>query len=105
MARRENMEPVFLRAEESLKAGRAGPELEADLDALDAMVRKVEGQGLYPSATRAYTPPPGPGAGTGAQWWTCPQGWCTGRGRVKPGQHPPSCAASGEFLVAGPLPA
>jgi hypothetical protein len=39
MARQENMEPVFRRAAESLRAGRAGPELEADLDALDAMVR------------------------------------------------------------------
>jgi hypothetical protein len=106
MARQEkDMEPVYRRAEESLKAGRTGPELEADLDALDTMVRQVEGQGLYPSATRTYTPLPGVGpAGSGAQWWTCPRGWCAGRGRVKPGQAPPSCAAAGESLVAGPLP-
>ena len=105
MARQEkDMGPVYRRAEESLKAGRTGPELEADLDALNAMVRKVTGRGLYPSPTRTYTPLPGSGAGTGAQWWTCPRDWCTGRGRVKPGQAPPSCTASGEPLVAGPLP-
>jgi hypothetical protein len=108
MARQESMEPVYRRAEESLRAGRTGPELEADLDALDTMVRQVEGQGLYPAATRTYTPLPGyPNAGpagTGAQWWTCPRSWCSGRGRVKPGQDPPSCAAAGESLVAAPLP-
>ena len=106
MARQEkDMEPVYQRAEESLRAGRAGPELEADLDALDAMVQRVEGQGLYPSATRTVYPGllPGAGAGSGAQWWTCPRDLCGGRGRVKPGQVPPSCAAAGESLVAGPL--
>lgn len=105
MARQEqDMEPVYRHAEQSLKAGKAGPELEADLDALDAMVRKVTGKGLYPSRTRTYTPLPGAGAGSGAQWWTCPRDWCTGRGRVKPGQAPPSCAASGEPLAPGTLP-
>jgi hypothetical protein len=95
---------VYRRAEESLKAGRAGPELEADLDALDAWVRKVAGYGLYPAPTRGYTPLPGGGTGTGAQWWTCPRGWCVGRGRVLPGQAPPACAAAGEPLMARPLP-
>jgi hypothetical protein len=56
IARQEGMEPVYRRAEEFLKAGRTGPELEADLHALDAMVRQVEGQGLYPSATRTIYP-------------------------------------------------
>jgi hypothetical protein len=107
MARQEkDMELVYRRAEQSLSAGRVGPELEADLDALDAMVRRVAGQGLYPSPTRITYPGPLPGAvrGSGAQWWTCPQGRCAGRGRVKPGQDPPSCAAAGQCLVARPLP-
>ena len=102
----KDMEPVYRRADESLRAGRAGLELEADLDALDAMVRRVEGQGMYPAVTRSMYPGPLPGSRTdsGARWWTCPRGWCTGRGRVKPGQDAPSCAAAGESLVAGPLP-
>lgn len=97
-------EIAFKRAEESLRAGRIGPELEADLDSLDEMVRRVEGQGLYPAATRAFQPLPDPERATGAQWWTCPSGRCTGRGRVKPGQAAPLCAAAGEPLVPGPLP-
>lgn len=106
MARKHNQEPEFQRAEESVRAGRIGPELEADLDALDAMLRRVEGQGLYPAATQTvYTGlPPGVGMDTGAQWWACPRSWCTGRGRVRPGQDTPVCAATGEPLVAGPLP-
>ena len=103
----KDMQPVYQRAQESLKAameGRAGPELEADLDALDAMVRKAAGQGLYPSATRTYPGQlPGSSTGTGAQWWLCPRGLCAGRGRVKPGQAPPCCAANGGSLIAGPL--
>ena len=106
MARQEGVESVYRRAEENLKAGRTGPELEADLDALDVMVRRVEGQGIYPSPTRTVYPglPPGSGAASGAQWWTCPRGWCAGRGRVKPGQDAPLCAAAGEPLAVGPLP-
>jgi hypothetical protein len=107
MARQEHdMELVYQRAGQSLSAGKMGPELEADLDALDAMVRRTAGQGLYPSPTRITYPGPLPGtaASSGAQWWTCPRGWCAGRGRVKPGQDPPSCAATRESLVAGPLP-
>ena len=104
-ARKANMEPAYRRAEESLKAGETGPPLEDDLDALDAMLQQAEGYGLYPRPTRDYTPLPGPGAGSGAQWWGCPRGWCSGRGRVRPGQQPPSCVAAGQSLVAGPLPA
>jgi len=104
MAHRQNMKPVYKRAEESLKVGRIGPELEADLDSLDEMVRCVEGQGLYPAATRTYQPLPDPQGGTGAQWWTCPSDRCAGRGRVKPGQEPPVCGATGVQLVPGPLP-
>src|SRR5690348_6928508 len=61
MAQQQHMEPVYERAEESLKAGRIGPELEADLDLLDEMVRRAEGQGLYPGVTRSYQPLPGGG--------------------------------------------
>ena len=104
MAGQQNMEHVFQRAEDSLKAGRIDPELEADLDSLDAMVKRVEGHGLYPSVTRGYLPLPGPGGDTGAQWWTCPRGRCAGRGRVRSGQESPVCAATGEQLVPGPVP-
>lgn len=104
IARDEGMEPVFLRAEESLKSGRVDAALAADIDALDAMVRRVEGQGLYPAATRGYEPLPGPGSGTGAQWWTCPREQCAGRGRVRPRQEAPVCGATGKQLVPGPFP-
>jgi len=105
MAQQQNMEPVYERAEELLKAGRIGPELEADLDLLDDMVRRAEGQGLYPGVTRSYQPLPGGGPGTGAQWWTCPRSRCAGRGRVlRSDQKPPVCGATGEPLVPGPLP-
>ena len=103
MALRDNKEPVYERAEESLKAGQIGPELEADLDLLDEMVRGVTGQGLYPAVTRGFGPLPGYGRETGAQWWTCPRGRCSGRGRVLPDQAPPVCGATGEPLVPGPL--
>ena len=104
MAQRDKKtDDAYKRSEESLKDGRIGPELEADLDLLDDMVRRIEGQGLYPAATRAFQPLPDPGWGTGAQWWTCPSDRCAGRGRVKPGQAPPVCAATGEELVPGPL--
>lgn len=102
----EGMEPVYQAAEEALRAGRIGPELEASIDKLDDMVRGDGGQGLYPSGTRAYPGRfPGSGLGSSAQWWTCPRGWCSGRGRVRPQQDPPFCAAAGKPLEAGPLPA
>jgi len=105
MAQRdENTDAAYKRAVESLEAGQIGPGLGADLDVLDEMVREVEGQGLYPEATRGYQPLPGLGRGTGAQWWTCPGGRCAGRGRVRPGQEPPVCAAISEHLVPGPFP-
>jgi hypothetical protein len=85
IAVRENMETVFRRAEESLKAGQIGSRLEADLDLLDGMVRRVEGQGLYPEPTRSYSPLPGPGSGAGAQWWTCPRRQCAGSARAAGG--------------------
>jgi hypothetical protein len=105
MAQRDKKtDDAYKRAVKSLKDGQIGPGLEADLDVLDEMVRRLEGQGLYPAATRTYQPLPDPGRGTGAQWWTCPSDRCAGRGRVKPGQDQPACAATGERLVPGPLP-
>lgn len=103
LARQEKLEEVFLRAQASLRQGRIGPELEADLDSLDAMVKRVEGQGLYPAASRGYAPLPMPSESTGAQWWACPTGRCAGRGRVRPGQQAAVCAATGDRLVARPL--
>ena len=104
LARDNGLEAVYRQAQEALQAGQAPPELEPYLDSLDEMVTRVEGRGLYPSATRSYTPlPPGGGGGSGAQWWTCPCGSCAGRGRVRRGQPPPVCAASGEPLVPRPL--
>jgi hypothetical protein len=105
MAQRDKKtDDAYKHAVKSLKDGQIGPGLEADLDVLDDMVRRAEGQGLYPAATRAFQPLPDPGRGTGAQWWTCPSDRCAGRGRVRPGQEPPVCAATGEQLVPGPLP-
>jgi len=111
MARRHgpDMESVFAHAEEALKAGQIGPELEAGLDSLDLMVRKAEGQGLYPATTRGYQPlppfegVPGGRGSSGALWWTCPRNRCAGRGRVRVGQHAPECAVTGEQLVPLPL--
>ena len=94
---------AFMRAEESVKGGRIDPELEADLDALDAMVAHREGQGFYPAATRGYQPLPGSGGDTGAQWWACPRHRCAGRGRVRPGQQSPVCDATGERLLPTPF--
>ena len=103
LARKQQKEELLQRAADALRAGEIGPGLEADLDALDAMVKQEYGQGLF-LVTRGFGPlPPYPGD-TGAQWWTCPRGRCTGRGRVKPGQDPPVCAATSEQLIPGPLP-
>lgn len=103
LARQQGMEPVFDRARAALATGRIGPELESDLDALDAMTVRAEGWRLFPAANREFAPLPMPGDDTGTQWWRCLPGWCAGRGRVRPGQDPPVCAVTGRPLVAGPL--
>jgi hypothetical protein len=103
LARQNNMEQVFIRAQRSLQDGRVGPDLETDLDSLDAMVRQIEGQGLYPAAVRSYAPWPGTGESTGAEWWACPSHRCAGRGRVVADQQSPVCAATGEPLEPRPL--
>ena len=103
LARKQQKEELLRRATDAVKAGQAGPGLEADLDAVDAMVKQEYGQGLF-VVTRGFGPLPPYQGDTGAQWWTCPRGLCSGRGRVLPGQHPPVCAATSQELIAGPLP-
>lgn len=104
IARQQQAEDVLRAAEQAFRSGQIGPELEASLDQLDRMVTQAEGKGLYPASLRDYKPLPGPARQTGAQWWTCPLGQCAGRGRVRPGQQAPACAAAGKPLVEGPLP-
>lgn len=105
IARQQQAEELLRVAEEALRSGRISPELEANLDQLDRVVAQAEGRGLYPAPLRGYQPLPGPVRQTGARWWTCPLGQCSGRGRVRPGQQAPGCvAAGGSPLVPGPLP-
>jgi hypothetical protein len=104
LARQNGLEHVMGRARAALESGRIDATLESDLDALDAALRQVDGEGLYQVAVvRGYAPWPGTAGGTGAQWWACPTQRCAGRGRVKPGQQPPVCAAAGAPLEARPL--
>src|SRR5215469_12578657 len=103
LARKQNKEGLFQRARETLQAGDIGPALEADLDALDDMVREETGQQLFLTLTRGYSPLPGFPGDPGVQWWTCPVGRCAGRGRVRVGQEPPVCAVAGKQLVPRPL--
>jgi hypothetical protein len=103
LARKQQKEELLRRAQDAVRAGQAGPALEADLDAVDAMVKQEYGQGLF-VVTRGFGPLPPYRGATGAQWWTCPHSLCSGRGRVLPGQHPPVCAATSQELIAGPLP-
>jgi hypothetical protein len=103
LANQEDMEQVFLRAEISLRTGMIGSDLESDLDALDAMVMGHDGQGMYPTDMRGYTPLPMASSASGAWWWSCPTGRCSGRGRVLPGHVTPVCAVTGDELVARPL--
>lgn len=105
LASQRAMEETYLRAVKKLRAGEIDRQLEEDLDALDSLARKVLHYSLYSTASRTYSPPPIPAqAGAGAQWWTCPHGWCAGRGRVRPGQVPPMCTATVTPLEAGPFP-
>jgi hypothetical protein len=112
LAHEQGMAAEFERAAAAIQAGRPDArlnahldnQLETDLDALDAMMVRAVDQRLYPMAVRNFDHLPGADAGTGAQWWTCPQGRCTGRGRVRPGQQPSICGGSGKPVVAQPLP-
>lgn len=100
----DNVARALARARETFVAGRIGQELETELDELDRQLALATGDGLYPPLVR-YSPLPGAESGDGARWWTCPHGWCAGRGRVRPGQDPPpTCGADGTPLAAGPFP-
>jgi hypothetical protein len=102
MARDQGLEDTWRRASEALRAGRLGVELEKDLDALDAMVARVQPGGLF-SGSREYRPLPGGGPASGAAWWSCPLDLCAGRGRVLPRQKAPVCGIGRRSLTATPL--
>jgi hypothetical protein len=104
IARGNSAHPAYKRVWTALRDNRVDATLETDLDRLNDVVRQVSGRGFYPEAARSYTPLPGASqTTTGACWWTCPVDRCSGYGRVKPGQSPPICAASGSALVSRPL--
>ncbi|MGW7279979.1 hypothetical protein ACWGIV_17060 [Streptomyces sp. NPDC054844] len=107
LARRHGAEDLYGRAVAVLRAGHLTPELESDLDVLDALAERELSEGFYPAHVLAYQPLPGEQASTGAQRWACPTGQCAGRGRVRPGQgaDPPVCAARQTPLVPRPLDA
>ncbi|MEU0519996.1 hypothetical protein [Streptosporangium sp. NPDC006007] len=103
LAREEGKEPVYLRVRAALESGRMDREFEADLDVLSSMVEDSTGHGLFPSATRGYSPLPGMSGSAGAQWWSCPRDRCAGRGRVMAGRPTPVCGVGGEPMTAKPL--
>lgn len=100
-----DMTAVLDRARTAVAAGHIGAQLETDLDGLNALFLQSNQLGMYRPLTRGYIPLPGGADDAGVQWWTCPAARCAGRGRVKPGQTPPFCAATGEQLVPGRFPA
>jgi hypothetical protein len=100
----KGMTEVLENARAALAAGDIGAQLEADLDALDLLLKTSDSLGMYPPVTRGFKPLPGTADRTGAQWWTCPGDWCAGRGRVRPQQPAPVCAISGQVLTSQPLP-
>ncbi|SDM38239.1 hypothetical protein [Nonomuraea jiangxiensis] len=99
----EGREDLFLHVRDELAAGRMPHSLEADLDTLNGLAERRLGKGFYPSTSRA-APLPGHEEATGAQYWSCPRGRCSGRGRVRPGQAPPFCALGSADLIAEPIP-
>jgi hypothetical protein len=103
LAEDKGMSAVLENARALLTAGDMCAQLEADLDALDLMLVTSGSLSMYAPITRGFKPPPGAAERTGAQWWTCPDNWCTGRGRVRPQQSAPVCALSGQVLTQQPL--
>jgi len=104
LAEEKGEEERFQRALAALAAGQLPTSLEADLDALDALARRHLGHGIYPQVRRLVSLP-GDVVSGGAKYWSCPVDRCTGRGRVRPGQVPPTCALSGNAMVAKSLDA
>jgi hypothetical protein len=104
LAADKGMTEVLENARTALASGDTDARLEADLDALDMLMKTSGNLGMYPPVTRSFKPLPGASDGTGAQWWTCPGGWCAGRGRVRPQQPAPVCAVAGQVLTSQPVP-
>ncbi|MER5626421.1 hypothetical protein ABT061_35865 [Streptosporangium sp. NPDC002544] len=102
LVQQKEMEELYQRVRSMLESGQVDRKLEADLDTLNSMVLDSTGYSLY-STTRNYSLLPGTSRSTGAQWWSCPQERCAGRGRVKAGQAAPICSISGEPLAQKPL--
>ena len=105
LAADNGMTDVLEHAQEAVKEGHFTARLESELDSLDALLRRSKRLGMYPPVVRGFAPVPGATPDPGAQWWTCPQDRCAGRGRVRAGQHTPVCAMTGQMLVSRPLPA
>jgi hypothetical protein len=103
LAREEGQFAVYARARAALESGSIDQALEADLDALNAIVVASTGHGLYPTSTRSLSSLPGTSGAHGAQWWSCPLDACVGRGRVKPSQPTPTCGITGDPLTTKPL--
>lgn len=101
LARRHGAGDRYDRVAAALRTGCLPPELEPDLDALDALAERELSEGFYPADVLAYEPLPGAPATTGVQRWACPADQCAGRGRVRPGQpaNPPECAARHTPLI------
>lgn len=107
LARQHGAGDHYDRVAAALRAGRLPPELEPDIDVLDALAERELSEGFHPADVLAYEPLPGAQAATGAQKWACPTDQCAGWGRVRPGQsaHPPVCAARQTPLVPRPVDA
>ena len=103
LAAGKGMTDVLENARTALASGDTDARLEADLDALDMLMKTSRNLGMYPPVTRSFKPLPGASDKTGAQWWTCPGGWCAGRGRVHPQQPAPVCAVAGQVLTSRPV--
>ncbi|MFJ3072741.1 hypothetical protein ACIPJE_29100 [Streptomyces albidoflavus] len=103
IARSNGAGEIFDRVKAAVLAGQGNAEIEADLDRLNRTVRESEGVEFYPSRVRAYRPLSGASPDSGALWWSCPAGLCAGRGRVRFGEDPPVCGATGAVLVPQPL--
>jgi hypothetical protein len=88
----------------AFKNGAVDAAMEADLDKLNELVRKLEHRGFYPEPSRGYGPlPDGWLQKAEARWWACPVDRCAGYGRVRGRERPPTCAATGEILISRPV--
>ena len=102
LAQAEGLEEVVLRVRWRLRGREVDSALEDDLNALHLMVKRVDPQGLFPTS-RQYSPLLGESGSSGAEWWECSSLLCSGQGRVRPGQTPPTCGVAGQPLTARPV--